>query len=445
MASAGLAVPAAAAVLGTLYGSRSSTPDPFITPMHAGRAQAALDKLVAELQTDHAVKLKGDGLRESLSDAEQCLLQNFTVLSPRLTTAQCNSIWDAVAKSAAAHDVAQTVRGAAWGADLPGTCWQAPSSGLLHVQPACTPTLENVAARQGLISEYGSLHGPSMLSDVLLARNLSITLSGHSEWGQLYHALRCELLRRDPRSLRLVQFVEHKPSLSTLRDAAKEMVAAGGGVIFASIGLHYNNAADSCPKRGRESSKDTDLQDGNGKATYVAAFDCGFDRGLFSTDLRNLLGVLDNFSRACKLCLGIYATASPSHFQTPDGAFALSVFQANTTGNGCAPFPPERLSSLPPSTAQRWRHEDAEKEWEAGNHSSHVPLMRYHLLDSHAWSAHPGNGGLKKLLYSELRVHHGRLIVRKPATDCLHYCYSPLLYKSMWRALEVIVLALSGP
>ena len=414
--------------------------------------QAALNRLVDQLESESAVELDGEGLLQTLTQAEICTLQNISVLStesskPQYSAASCDQAWQSATARAKEHD-AKTSESSGFArldkkrpqlAALADFCWQGTDSRRFasnDAVPACWPSPKNLASRRGMLKRYASFGpGAPRLASSLFERNMTLAIFGKSDWDGAYNAFRCEGLRREPRVLPLARY---EPSVQmtsghevdpTLNGTLTAMAAVGGGVLVGGIGIEFNNAQMCTSRR-------VDLNDGNGPARLAPGFNCNYNRATFrKIHLRNVLGAFQRFGSSCEKCIAIYVTAPLQHFATSDGAYDPAVFNLSHS-RSCAPRPPALLRSLPSDSPNRWRHEDVLDELKSSQYPN-VLLLEQHRINAHTWDSHPGVDGQQLKSFVQLKT--GPVTWRKPALDCLHLCYSPFICEPLWRAIDKII------
>jgi hypothetical protein len=394
--------------------------------------QEALDKAFAALQLEEALELQQQELSQSLTKAEQCFLQRTGAMINIEDSAVCDRAWEAANTSAVLNDVSQ-IRSSSdppyyqmpTKMDLAQSCWLSSGRklvpGVASSSDACIPTPESLRIRRGIISQYPSLRNHSgTLGRLLVEHNQRVVFFGHSVHTHAFHAARCEMLRTVPEALPRIQHeaasAGHRGNgglnaVELLSRRLQSWKASGkGGIVMASLGMNYNNRQD--------------LQ-GRDQASFSNQ-----NRLDFAVHLAALFPVLEEFSANCSRCIAMFATSHLQHFElTADGAFSpeLTHPSVNMSNYGCGPAKAS-FDSLSSSSPNHWRSADAAA---LAPKYPHVLMVPMHLVNGHAWTAHPGWAGTTRFVSHKDGVH------RKLTLDCTHYCYTPLLYEPLWLALEI--------
>ena len=191
--------------------------------------------------------------------------------------------------------------------------------------------------------------------------------------------------------------------LTRLTQVVRSAHAAGGGVLVASLGLHYNNEA-------------------HGNA---------WDRERMRIHLDLLVRVLDAFARSCDGCRSVLFTSPVQHFATRTGGYPGGDCSTYPTYGPCPKLPPPAADARPPypcrplgmaattddASPNRWRATELIDAVHR-NGSGATLLLPLHELTATYWEAHVGIG------------RDGR------QADCTHFCPSPFMWERFWWALR---------
>ena len=219
-------------------------------------------------------------------------------------------------------------------------------------------------------------------------------------------------------------------------------VRRSGGILVASMGVHYNNVGEMRTDGGIVEAKGA------------------YTRHDHQRDLKTLLPALGQLGEHCaangtsNACIAVYMTATAQHFPSAygnfdpvagnhsllaPGSYGCQDFLArgnatarttHPTAPGTHPRPGPRHHGLTSwhDSPNYWRPAEAIEGLR--RLAPHVALVPAHLLSRGWWDAHAGTSAL---------TWRGEA---KPGSkvlfDCTHFCYSPFLYEPIWWALSQI-------
>ena len=284
--------------------------------------------------------------------------------------------------------------------------------------------------RTSLLGRYPSLGAKGAvhrsLGSVFRSR-VPLVVLGDSSMARIYHALTCAAVKegsnapRDYFNLHLASGMSRATSrLAQLQNSST------GGIVLASLGLHYNND-EFMPAAMRLG------------AVRVRSWLPLKGRAELSKDLEHLGSVLERFAHGCRQCIVIYLTAGMQHFASLaplDGAFDPNLvlnethprnFNFSAYGFGCEKTPSELPSTSSPN---HWRAELAVQTMipRGGPRFTVAPL---HLLTAAWGDVHTG-------MTPQAFRPSGPSHVVNAVPDCTHYCFGPFLYEPVWWTMHTL-------